>query len=289
MVCRRGVFGLSRLATVAVVFVVLASTTAFAEEFRVAVMQDQKGAAEHFAPLEGYLAKHGVSIKLVPTESYSSAAHLFAEGKADGMFSGSGVAATMIMKDVAFPVVRPVRTDGISTYWAVVVAPEGGQPFTPEASYFKGKRVVYCALASSGQFFFRSIPGALEAAAKTEIAPSHGAAIQAVADGDADVAIVKNLVWNDLKNKYGQLESVGSDPGQNPNNTLILAKQTAPAFTKKLTGALLMLENDLGPEAQAARDGMGIKGYIVTSGADFSHTLGLLEKAGVDENFDFHY
>jgi len=266
-----------------------AALPAGAETFRIAIMQAEKGAADHFAPLAQYLDKQGIQVELVPTKSYTDAALMFAEGKADGMFSGSGVAGTMIIKHLAYPVVRPVDRQGISTYWAVVVAPKGSPAFVPDASYFKGKRVVFCALASAGEFFFRSIPGALEAAGEITIAPSHGAAIEAVAKGQADVGIVKNRVWDNLKGRYADLGEVGSDSGQNPNNTLILSKKTDPAVVKRLTGVLLGLQNDPSPEAEAARNGLDIIGYIITSANDFQHTLGLLRRAGVDENFDFHY
>jgi ABC-type phosphate/phosphonate transport system substrate-binding protein len=265
------------------------SVPAHAETFRIAIMQAEKGAAEHFAPLAQYLDKRGIQVKLVPTASYTDAALMFAEGKADGMFSGSGVAASMIIKDLAYPVVRPVDREGISTYWAVVVAPKGAPSFVPGASYFKGKRVVFCALASAGEFFVRSIPGALQAAREVTVAPSHGAAIEAVAKGQADIAIVKNRVWDNVKARYPGLVELGSDAGQNPNNTLIISKKTDPAIVKRLTGVLLALQNDASPEAQAAREGLDIIGYIITSANDFQHTMGLLRSAGVDKSFDFHF
>ncbi|GAB6082047.1 hypothetical protein JCM30471_09610 [Desulfuromonas carbonis] len=273
----------------AIAVLALGALPAAAETFRIAIMQAQKGAAEKFAPLEQYLAKRGVEVELVPTTGYTQAAHMFAEGKADGMFSGSGVAGTMIIKDLAYPVVRPVNMQGVSTYWAVVIAPKGAAPFVPDASYFQGKRVVYCALASSGEFFFRSLPGALAAAKSTAIAPSHQAAIDAVAKGEADVAIVKNLVWNNLKAQYPALVEVGSDAGQNPNDALIISKQTDPAFVKRLTGILLKLQSDESEEAKSARAGLNILGYVITSANDFQHTLELLRSSGVDPNFDFHF
>lgn len=281
----RGVMGALAIAGCFVAF----AGSAHAETFRIAIMQAEKGAADRFTPLAQYLDKHGIQVELVPTASYTDAALMFSEGKADGMFSGSGVAGTMIIKDLAYPVVRPVDRNGISTYWAVVIAPRGAPAFTHEASYFKGKRVAFCALASAGEFFIRSIPGALDAAKEVIVAPSHGAAIEAVAKGQADIAIVKNRVWDNLKGRYPGLVELGSDSGQNPNNTLIISKKTDPVLVKRLTGALLGLQNDASPAARAAREGLDIIGYIITSANDFQHTLGLLRQAGVDKNFDFHF
>lgn len=259
-----------------------------ADEFKIAVMQDRAGAIEEFRPLEKYLLSKGIQTRFVPTESYPQAAKMFAEGKVDGMFSGSAVAGTMILKKVAYPIARPVSSNGTSTYWATIVAPKGAPKFKGSAEYFSGKKVAFCALASSGDIFFRSLPHA-DKISTASLAPSHGAAIEAVNKGEADVAIVKNLVWYGMKDRYPRLEEVGTDSGQNPNNTLIVSNHTDKEFLKRLLTILLGLQNDRSPEASAAKEGMGIRGYIVTSAADFSHTLGLLKRAGVDENFDFRF
>ncbi|PLX93180.1 MAG: hypothetical protein C0621_08245 [Desulfuromonas sp.] len=257
--------------------------------FKIGIMQAQKGAAAKLRPLETYLNTHGVQVRFIPTASYTEAAEKFAAGEMDGMFSGSGVAGTMIIKKVAYPVLRPVDKAGISTYWAVVIAPKGAPPFDGTADYFKGKKVAFCALASSGEFFFRQVPGASKAAAETLIASSHQAAIDMVRDGKADVAIVKNRVWDGLTGKYPSLTQVGSDSGQNPNNALIISKKTDPEFVKSLVRILLPLEKDTRAGGMALKNEMGLSGYAITSVADFNHTLKLLGRAGVTPDFDFHF
>jgi ABC-type phosphate/phosphonate transport system substrate-binding protein len=261
--------------------------TAAAQEFRLAVMQAQKGAAAKFKTLQSYLDQHGIRTHLVAAENYTAAAQMFADGRVDGMFSGSGVAGAMIIKKVAFPLLRPVANNGTSTYWAVVVACKGAPTFDGRADYFKGKKVASCALASSGELFLRNIPGARAAVAELKIVGSHGDAIEAVKKGEADIAIVKNLVWDNLKAQNPTLEKVGSDNGQNPNDALIVSAKTDQAFVKKLMETLLALKSDPGPEAAAVRRDLGIQGYILTSAADFSHTLGLLQRAGVGPDYDF--
>lgn len=269
------------------VLLLAGGVTAEAQEFRLAIMQAQKGTAAKFKTLDAYLDKHGIKTQLIPAENYSAAAQMFAEGRVDGMFSGSGVAGAMIIKKVAFPLVRPVASNGTSTYWAVVIARKGSPKFNNNAAYFKGKRVATCALASSGEFFMSSIPGARKAVAEMKIVGSHGDAIQAVSKGQADLAIIKNLVWDNLKTQYPNLEQVGSDFGQNPNDTLIVSSKADPAFVKKLMETLLALKSDPAPDANAVRQGLGIQGYILTSAADFTHTLGLLQKGGVGPDYDF--
>jgi ABC-type phosphate/phosphonate transport system substrate-binding protein len=258
-----------------------------AEQFRIVIMQDQSGAAEKFKPLLGYLLKKGIDATLVSPQDNSAAAGMFAVGTADAMFSGSGVAGFMILKDIAVPSVRPVDKNGHSTYWAVVIAKKGAPKFTGSADYFSGKKVVFTSLASSGDFYFHSLPG-IEQAKATEIkAVSHGAALTALEKGEADVAIVKNRVWDVLKDKYPDLVLVGEDKGQNPDGTLIVSKKIPPTLEARISDALLALKEDSSAEAAAVKQSLGIQGYIRTTLKDFDHTLSLLRKAGVDKTLNF--
>ncbi len=224
---------------------------------------------------------------MVTTQDYRSAAGMFIVGSADAMFSGSGVAGFMILKDIAVPSVRPVDKNGHSTYWAVVIARKGAPKFTGSADYFSGKKVAFTSLASSGDFYFHSLPG-IELAKATEIkAASHGAALDALEKGEADIAIVKNRVWDGLKDKYPNLALVGEDKGQNPDGTLIVSKKIPPTLEARISDALLALKEDSSSEAAAVKKSLGIQGYIRTTLKDFEHTLSLLRKAGVDKTLSF--
>jgi ABC-type phosphate/phosphonate transport system substrate-binding protein len=257
--------------------------------FKICLMQEQKGAAAKFRPLLNYLIKKGLKTSFVSAKTYPQAAKMFAQGKVDGMFSGSGIAGCMIMKGLAYPVVRPVSKEGWSTYWAVVLAPEGSARFTQNADYFHNKRVIFCGLASSGEFFYRAVKGDNSIAVKTLNAASHGAAIDALDRGAADVAIVKNRVWDSVKGKYKGIDRVGEDPGENPNMALIVSKKADPAVVKRISNILLGLKDDHSPEARAVKEKMGITGFIKTTEQDFRFTLPLLKKAGVEPSFDFKF
>ncbi len=146
---------------ISILFTVLALCIATgplqAQEFKLAIMQDKKGTAAKYRPLLGYLKKNGIAASFVAARNYRHAAVLFASGKVNGMFSGSGIAGTMIIKKLAYPMVRPVHPEEWSTYWAVVLAPKGSSRFTQDAAYFQDKRVIFCSLASSGELFYQSV------------------------------------------------------------------------------------------------------------------------------------
>ena len=260
---------------------------AMAEQFKIAIMQDQQGAAAKFKPLLDYLSKKGIDAAFVAASNYPAAAQMFATGQVDAMFSGSGIASSMIIKELADPEVRPVGKDGHSTYWAVVIAPKNASKFSGSADYFKGKKVIFTALASAGEFYFRSVPGAATSGAQLLKAASHGAALDALDKGQADIAIVKNRVWDKVKDKYPNLIKVGEDKGENPDNTLIVSKKADKGTVVKVASALLSLKEDTSAEAKTAMDSLEITGYIKTTSKDFGHTLPMLKAAGVTKEFNF--
>jgi ABC-type phosphate/phosphonate transport system substrate-binding protein len=267
-----------------ITFCALGQGTAMAGVFKIGIMQAQAGAAKKYEPLETYLLKENVQVKFVPFNNYKEAAQLFAKGDVDGMFSGSGVAGIFIIKGLVKPLVRPVDNQGRSTYWAVVIGRKGEKPFTGDAGYFHNKKVTFSAMASSGEFFYRALPGINKVGAQATIAGNHQAAIENLSKGEADFAIIKNTVWDSLKNKYPQLEQVGQDGGQNPNDTLIVSNKTSPETIKEVLKALLSVENN--PAAAAVREAMAIKGFQLTTTNDFAHTLALLKRAGVTSAYD---
>jgi len=255
--------------------------------------EDPKKEGPKYAALAEYL-KAGASgigeIQLRVAKDYTEAAKLFQSAEVDGMFSGSFVAGIFIKKEVARPIARPVLTSGATTYKAVVIAREGTKPFTGIED-FRGKKVAYTLLGSSGEVFVR---GLLPAGEKPENvytpvpAASHLIAINAVQSGAADYAVVKNMVWDPAK--FPGLALVGEDKGENPNNTLIMSNAAAAKHGEDIKRLLLKLESDAGAQAAEVKKLFGIKGYLSTTSADFTHTYELIEKAHINaKTFAFSF
>lgn len=258
-----------------------------ASPIKIIITQDQAGDAAKYHPLVEYLKSNGLEADLVSADDYNEAAEMFASGKADAMFSGSGVAGTLIIKKLASPLVRPVSDGGWSTYWAVVVAPKGAPRYYGNPEYFHNKRVVFCGLASSGEFYYRAVTKHALLYAETTKAKTHFAALGLLAMGGADLAIVKNRVWDKAKDSMPMLESVGEDKEQNPNGTLMVSARLAASKVAQLKAILLGLAQDESVAAKDVKTSLGMTSYIETSVADFKHTLELLEKAGVNASFRF--
>ena len=275
--------------TLLTMFVVLALSftgTLSAESFKIGIMQDKAGAAKKYKPLISYFKSKGVDVELQGYKNYSDAAVKFAKGEVDAMFAGSGVAGSMIIKEVAYPVLRPVSKAGWSTYWAVVLAKKGSPTFSGDKSYFDGKSIICSYLASSGEFYARSILGTKT---KLKKAGSHGIAIKALDKGAADIAIVKNRVWDSMKSKFPNLVQVGKDGGENPNGTLIVSNKSNKSMVAKIKSLLLAIDKDGSAEAKKVMSSLKITKYIETTKDDFKHTLPLLKKASVTKDFNFKY
>lgn len=263
--------------------------TASAEQLRVVTTQDKTGEAKKYRELIDYMSRKGVQMQFEAARNYVSAAEMFSKGGVDAMFSGSGIAGIMIIKGLADPLVRPVSNEGTSTYWAVVIAKKGSPKFTGSGQYFKGKKVILTSLASSGEIYLHSLPGAAKAAAEIMKASSHAAALDALNTGVADVAIIKNRIWDAEKGKYPGLELVGQDKEENPDGTLIVSKKVKRETRDKIASVLIGLKNDQSAEAAAVRKALGIREYIPTDKGDFKHTLELLQRAGVTKSFNFAF
>lgn len=257
----------------------------YCEELKIGIMQDRHGVAQKYAPLIEYCSAHDLHIKLIGFKSYKDAAEKFTQGKIDAMFTGSGVAALLIMKGIAYPLLRPVTVEGWSTYHAVVIVPKAVKDFKLDRDYLKNKRIICCSLASSGEFFCRTLLGKNKKLLK---AGNHGNAIGALAKKAADVAVVKNLVWYKVKDKYPELKSVAEDYGENPNNTLMFSSKTPESLAGKVKKILLGLKDDKSENGEKLKKSLSIKGYIPTTEADFQHTFELLKKAGITKDFKFN-
>jgi ABC-type phosphate/phosphonate transport system substrate-binding protein len=259
---------------------------ATAADLRIVLTQSQAGEARKYQPLLDYLGKRGVQASFVTASDYRAAADLFAAGQADAMFGGSGVSAALLIKELASPLVRAVADGAPSTYHAVVIAPKGSPRFAGARS-FDGKRVIFAALASAGEFYFHSV-GTSKPAAVLKAA-SHGAAVDALSRGQADVAVVKNHVWTSERAKFPGLELVGEDNGENPDGSFVVSRKLEPARARALAALLVGLKGDGSPEAAAAKSALKIQGYIPCTVKDFEHTLGLLKRAGVGKDFAFSF
>jgi len=228
------------------------------------------------------------NIKLRIAKDYPDAVKLFQSGEVDGMFSGSFVASIFIKKGLAVPLVRPVLKNGISTYKAIIITQKGNE--YNGIDDLAGKKVAYCKFASSGEIFGRALTNGHdpETIFSPVIVKSHGIGINAVSSGQADFAIIKNLVFDN--NSPDNIIVVGGDSSENPNMTLIVTNEISKSFGEQILKTLLKIEYDNTEIANNVKKAFNIKGFTKTSEADFAHTFNNLKKAKIDPvSFNFKF
>ncbi|HWR97209.1 MAG TPA: PhnD/SsuA/transferrin family substrate-binding protein [Candidatus Methanoperedens sp.] len=277
-------------------FVFAGASAAFAAETLHFVVMSPTGQSQEgpkYEALGAYLRSANPilgDIKLRIAKNYPEAASLFAQGDVEGMFSGSLVASILIAKGLARPVARPLSLNGSSTYRTSIVARQGSAPFSGIAD-LRGKRVAYCRLASAGDVFILSLlsPGEKPEDVFTPLpSDSHKAALDAVAGGAADYAVVKSTVF--VPGEYPGLVEVGADAAAHPDNTLLMPSATYEKYGALITRVLLGLESDTSEKAEAAKQAFGCRGFIATAGSDFLPTFTLVRKARIDpKTFDFAF
>ncbi len=70
-----------------------------AEEYRIAIVQDDKGSVGAYEHLVSHLAKMGVAVTLVKAPNYQAVAKMFSAGEVDAMFNGPGIPGSMMVID----------------------------------------------------------------------------------------------------------------------------------------------------------------------------------------------
>jgi ABC-type phosphate/phosphonate transport system substrate-binding protein len=68
-----------------------------AEEFKIAILQDDRFSAQKYEPLVAHLAKTGTKITLVEAITYDAVSKMVASGKVDAMFTGPGIPGSMMV------------------------------------------------------------------------------------------------------------------------------------------------------------------------------------------------
>ncbi|MBE0557180.1 MAG: hypothetical protein IH628_08100 [Proteobacteria bacterium] len=68
-----------------------------AEEFKIAILQEDQFSAQKYEPLVAHLAKIGIKVSLVEAPTYQDAARMIATGEVDAMFNGPGIPGSMMV------------------------------------------------------------------------------------------------------------------------------------------------------------------------------------------------
>ena len=68
-----------------------------AEEFKIAILQDDQSSVQKYEPLVAHLAKTGIKVSLVEAPTYQAVAKMVASGEVDAVFNGPGIPGSMMV------------------------------------------------------------------------------------------------------------------------------------------------------------------------------------------------
>lgn len=264
------------------------------------------GEAEKFAPLAEYLKSHGLTVEFFGMPNDAASVHKIQSGEVDVMFAGSTLSTIMIMKDIAYPVARPLNKKGENGYHAIIVTMDPDMPeYDGTAGYFAGKRVVAAKNRTAGELYLVALVNA-DPSVKIKDRPSkfeknpdakeielvnakdHGSALSALKSDAADVAILNNQEFSLLASKYPGCRVVGEDSANNyPSDTVMASKKADPKLIERLKKALLALRDDNSPQAKILKDSKNVDQYAEATGDNFKSTMNLLDKLEIGKDFEY--
>ena len=68
-----------------------------AEEFKIAILQDDQSSVQKYEPLVAHLAKTGIKVSLVEAPTYQAVTKMVASGEVDAVFNGPGIPGSMMV------------------------------------------------------------------------------------------------------------------------------------------------------------------------------------------------
>ncbi len=210
----------------------------------------------------------GLTIQPVLAESYPEIIEAFSKKEPVLGYFGSFVHAILYSRNLCVPVAQ--GGDGHEFYNGIMIVPrdEAYDPFTIIER--AGTKVAFCYGTSSGE-------GAAKAASKRKAAlgyDSHQAVVDAVRDGTAKAAFVKNWWWEENKARYEDLKSINHpiiSSYKHPDNILCVSRFFPSEYLLKFRKEIV--------NCHAV---FGVKFFYEVRAGIIEQTFELLSLAGID-------
>ncbi len=211
------------------------------------------------------------------------------EGKADGAFMGSFVAAYGIDNYGLIPLVRPVWPSGESHYSSFIFK-RSGLPVTRDIATWKGRSFVFVGPHTSAGYFFplsllRSYgvvePG--EFFSRIQFAGSHDAAVWMVANDIVDIGVAKNTVFKELikrKPELGERVEILYTGGHYPDSTLVVRADMAVEIRESMRTVFLRMDSQ--SEGLEVLKMFGALKFMNTSSGEYDEVRQVVKGSGYE-------
>ncbi len=243
---------------------------------------------QRFQPLADYLSqKIGLKVELSMLSRYGNIIDRLETSEIDAAFLGSFTGALAISQLNVEPLARPVNLDGTSTYHGhLFVRRDSG---ITDVAGMRGKTLVLVEHATTAGYIFplayfkRHGVDDLDSYFKEHyFAGSHDATVSAVLDGQADVGVAKNTIYERMISEdprvAEELVILASSP-MVPSNGLCARQDMDEELKNKLKEALLGLDKT--PEGKKVLEGLGATRFVPTSREDYQPVRDMAAEAGI--------
>ncbi|UCF88947.1 MAG: phosphate/phosphite/phosphonate ABC transporter substrate-binding protein [bacterium] len=210
------------------------------------------------------------------------------EGKANGAFMGSFVAAYGIDNYGFVPLVRPVWPSGESHYSSYIFK-RSDLPLTRDIANWKGRSFVFSGPHTSAGYYFPlsllrsngvAEPG--EFFSSVQFAGSHDAALWMVANDMADLGAAKSTIYLEFTKRnpeLGEKVEVLYSGGRYPDATLVVLPSIPREVRESLRSVFLTM--DTNPEGRETLRMFGALKFINTQPGDFDGVRQVVEGSGM--------
>lgn len=250
---------------------------------------------QRYQPLADFLStKLGREVRFNILSRYGNIIESFSRDRLDGAFFGSFTGAMAIEKLGVTPLVRPVNSNGESTYHGYIYTrKESG---IRNIADMEGKRFAFVEKATTAGYVFPL--ALLRENGVTDLdaffseyffAGSHDASLYAVLDGSADVGASKNTVYELMAKQDPRIERdlvILAESAKVPSNGLCLRK----GFDEELAGRMkkILLDLDRTPAGREVLEKLHARGFIETDAQDYQPVFTLSRAAGIDpETYEY--
>ncbi len=244
---------------------------------------------DRYEPLASYLSKRiGADIKLKVLTRYGNIIDNFVSAGLDGAFFGSFSYTLAHAKLDLEPIARPESTDGISTYYGLIMVRKDGGIKTVKD--MKGKIFAFVDRATTAGYllplaYFKenSIDDYQKFLGETYFAGTHEAAIYDVLNKKADICAAKDTVFTRLAAKDQRLTTelvlLARSPDV-PENGLAIKKDLNGTIKDELKKTLLNMDKDT--EGVNVLRRFGARKFIETTDDDYGSVYKYVKQIGLN-------
>lgn len=245
---------------------------------------------ERYGYLADYLKeKSGITINITSLSDYGNILDNFTGRHMDGAFFGSFTGALAHERINVEAIAHPVNSDGKSTYRGYLFVRKNSGILG--VKQMKGKVMAFVDRASSCGYFFplaylrdRGVTDYKQLFHESFFAGSHDAAIDAVLNGDADVGVAKNTVYDALKKENPRIDaelSILATSPEYPSHGFFIRQAVPAAIREKIRAVLLSMHEDTAGQRALEKFG-AVKFVPLDTHRDYQSVFDTVRRAGID-------